>query len=114
MDNINSISNSLLNAMNIQDMRVKVASTNIASLNLVDQKGINFDYKRLLKDISAHNLDYNKLDIERYKSNIPKSLIKLDEQTFEAVAASGRYQGIAEMLNRNYGLMQLVIQGKEG
>lgn len=39
MDNINSISNSLLNAMNIQDMRVKVASTNIASLNLVDQKG---------------------------------------------------------------------------
>lgn len=45
--------------MNIQDMRVKVASTNIASLNLVDQKGVNFDYKRLLKDISAHNLDYN-------------------------------------------------------
>ncbi len=54
------------------------------------------------------------MDIERYKSNIPKSLIKLDEQTFEAVAASGRYQGIAEMLNRSYGLMQLVIQGKEG
>lgn len=100
--------------MNIQDMRVKVASTNIASFNLVDKKGINFDYKRLLKDISTHNLDYNKVDIERYKSNIPKSLIRLDEQTFEAVSASGRYQGIAEMLNRNYGLMQLVMQGKEG
>jgi flagellar basal body rod protein FlgB len=114
MNDISSISNSLLSAMNIQDMRVKVASTNIASFNLVDKKGINFDYKRLLKDISTHNLDYNKVDIERYKSNIPKSLIRLDEQTFEAVSASGRYQGIAEMLNRNYGLMQLVMQGKEG
>lgn len=113
MNDISSISNTLLSAMNIQDMRVKVASTNIASFNLVDKKGINFDYKRLLKDISTHNLDYNKVDVERYKSNIPKSLIKLDEQTFEAVSASGRYQGIAEMLNRNYGLMQLVIQGKE-
>lgn len=113
MNDISSISNTLLSAMNIQDMRVKVASTNIASFNLADKKGINFDYKRLLKDISTHNLDYNKVDIERYKSNIPKSLIKLDEQTFEAVSASGRYQGIAEMLNRNYGLMQLVIQGKE-
>lgn len=113
MNDISSISNTLLSAMNIQDMRVKVASTNIASFNLVDKKGINFDYKRLLKDISTHNLDYNKVDIERYKSNIPKSLIKLDEQTFEAVSASGRYQGIAEMLNRSYGLMQLVIQGKE-
>jgi len=113
MNDISSISNTLLSAMNIQDMRVKVASTNIASFNLVNKKGINFDYKRLLKDISTHNLDYNKVDIERYKSNIPKSLIKLDEQTFEAVSASGRYQGIAEMLNRNYGLMQLVIQGKE-
>lgn len=113
MNDISSISNTLLSAMNIQDMRVKVASTNIASFNLVDKKGINFDYKRLLKDISTHNLDYNKVDVERYKSNIPKSLMKLDEQTFEAVSASGRYQGIAEMLNRNYGLMQLVIQGKE-
>lgn len=113
MNDISSISNSLVNAMNIQNMRVNVASTNIASFNLVDQKGINFDHKRLLKDISNHNFDYNEIDVERYKSNIPKSLIKLDEQTFEAVAASGRYQGIAEMLNRNYGLMQLIIQGKE-
>ncbi len=28
-------------------------------LNLVDQKGVNFDHKRLLKDISNHNFDYN-------------------------------------------------------
>lgn len=113
MNDIASISHTLVNAMNIQDMRIKVAATNVASLNLPDSKGIFFDYKHLMKDVSLHNLAYNELNIDKYQSHIPKSLIKLDEQTFEAVTASGRYQGIAEMLNRSYGLMQLAIQGKE-
>lgn len=113
MNDIASISHTLVNAMNIQDMRVKVASMNVANLNIPDSKGIFFDYKHLMKDVSLQNLAYNKTSMSKYQSNIPISSIKLDEQTFEAVTASGRYQGIAEMLNRSYGLMQLAIQGKE-
>lgn len=113
MNDISSISHALVNAMNIQDMRIKVAATNVANINLSGTKGLFFNYKQLMKDVSLHNLVYNQIDINKYQSNIPKSSIKLDEQTFEAVTASGRYQGVAEMLNRSYGLMQLAIQGKE-
>lgn len=113
MNDIASISHTLVNAMNIQDMRVKVASMNVANLNVPGSKGIFFDYKNLMKDVSLQNLAYNQISLSKYQSNIPMSSIKLDEQTFDAVTASGRYQGIAEMLNRSYGLMQLAIQGKE-
>ncbi|MDR7016417.1 hypothetical protein [Acinetobacter sp. 3657] len=113
MNDIASISHTLVNAMNIQDMRIKVASMNVANLNVPDTKGVFFDYKRLMKDVTLQKLAYNKIDMDKYQSNMSKSLIKLDEQTFDAVTASGRYQGIAEMLNRSYGLMQLAIQGKE-
>jgi flagellar basal body rod protein FlgB len=113
MNDISSISHALVNAMNIQDMRIKVAATNVTNINLSGTKGLFFNYKQLMKDVSLHNLVYNQIDINKYQSNIPKSSIKLDEQTFEAVTASGRYQGVAEMLNRSYGLMQLAIQGRE-
>ncbi|WP_394670865.1 flagellar basal body protein [uncultured Acinetobacter sp.] len=113
MNDIASISHTLVNAMNIQDTRIKVASMNIANLNVPGGKGIFFDYKHLMKDVSLQNLAYNQISMSKYQSNLPQSSIKLDEQTFEAVTASGRYQGIAEILNRSYGLMQLAIQGKE-
>jgi len=113
MNDISSISHTLVNAMNIQDMRIKVAATNVANISLSGTSGLFFNYKQLMKDVSLHNLAYNQIDLNKYQSNIPKSSIKLDEQTFEAVTASGRYQGVAEMLNRSYGLMQLAIQGKE-
>ncbi|MHA3061125.1 hypothetical protein ACX1N5_01855 [Acinetobacter sp. ANC 4636] len=113
MNDISSISHILVNAMNIQDMRIKVAATNVANINLSGTSGLFFNYKQLMKDVSLHNLTYNQIDMNKYQSNIPKSEIKLDEQTFEAVTASGRYQGLAEILNRSYGLMQLAIQGKE-
>jgi flagellar basal body rod protein FlgB len=115
-NDISAISQILANAMSVQNMRVKVAASNIASLNLANTQGLSFDYKKVLSDISAHGKDMEQIkemDYQGYMTKLPAGSVKLDEQTLEAITASGRYQGIAEMLSRSYGIMQLAIQGRD-
>ena len=102
--------------MDIQFMRAKVASFNIANANSTSPKKLDFDFKKSIIDLSNTNNDVNFLQRSekyvKYLHSNPVTSIKIDEEILEAISASGRYQGIAEMLNRSYGIMQIVLQGR--
>lgn len=109
-------------AMNLEQLRARVAAQNIAMANVPGAPAMRVDVagamaalrgSRRDDNLFAQNLDaLARQDLDLYLRDIPTSSpLALDGEVAEMSAASGRYQALAEGVSRQFGLMQLAIKG---
>lgn len=109
-------------AMNLEQMRAKVAAHNIAMANVPGSQAMRFDSTGALAalratrgspDLFAQALQSLKLqDLDAYLQTQPTTTpLALDGEVAEMSAASGRYQALADGVSRQFALMQLAIRG---
>jgi flagellar basal body rod protein FlgB len=109
-------------AMNVEQMRAKVAAHNIAMANVPGSQAMRFDSTGALAalratrgspDLFAQALQSLKLqDLDAYLQTQPTTTpLALDGEVAEMSAASGRYQALADGVSRQFALMQLAIRG---
>ena len=109
-------------AMNLEQMRAKVAAHNIAMANVPGSQAMRFDSTGALAalratrgspDLFAQALQSLKLqDLDAYLQTQPTTTpLALDGEVAEMSAASGRYPALADGVSRQFALMQLAIRG---
>lgn len=121
MDNIFSVD--LLNwGMNKSLVTHTVARANVANVNVPDFKALKVDFSEQLNSLKIDSLsNMTHLDIvstsldEMYQSNVSSSFttgVQLEQEVAEMVKAAGKYQTLADLTSRQFGLMKLAIGGR--
>lgn len=109
-------------AMNLEQLRARVAAQNIAMANVPGAPAMRVDVAGALAAVRGSRGDDNlfaqnlealaRQDLDLYLHEIPTSTpLALDGEVAQMSAASGRYQALAEGVSRQFGLMQLAIKG---
>ena len=109
-------------ALTLQEARAKVAAANIALANTPNARAASIDINSPFALLRSELGDSAQLqrDLETLKGTPTDDLISysdvgtnlpLDAAVGEVSAASGKYQGLAEGLSRQYALMQIAIGG---
>lgn len=121
MDNIFSVD--LLNwGMNKSLVTHTVARANVANANVPDFNALKVNFSEQLNTLKTSALsDMTQLDIvntsldEMYQSNVSSSFttgVQLEQEVAEMVKAAGKYQTMADLTSRQFGLMKLAIGGR--
>ncbi len=109
-------------AMNLEQLRARVAAHNIAMANVPGATAMRVDVAGALAAArgsqhegslfaqNLHALARQDLDVYLHDSASPSALT-LDGEVAKMSAASGRFQALAEGVSRQFGLMQLAIKG---
>lgn len=122
---INEISTELLVlSMDMEAYKQQVAAVNVANVNTKGYSAQTVNFDNVLRQIStsrdrsqfAMNIDlYRTMDIEQLadiKKNDRSQSVMLDEEILASTQASGKYQAMAELLNRRLGLIRMGIKGQ--
>lgn len=122
---INEISTELLVlSMDMEAYKQQVAAVNVANVNTKGYSAQTVNFDNVLQQIStsrdrsqfAMNIDlYRTMDIEKLadiKKNDRSQSVMLDEEILASTQASGKYQAMAELLNRRLGLIRMGIKGQ--
>lgn len=122
---INEISTELLVlSMDMEAYKQQVAAVNVANVNTKGYSAQTVNFDNVLRQIStsrdrsqfAINIDlYRTMDIEQLadiKKNDRSQSVMLDEEILASTQASGKYQAMAELLNRRLGLIRMGIKGQ--
>ena len=109
-------------AMNLEQMRAKVAAHNIAMANVPGSQAMRLDSTGALAALRATRgspelfvqalQSLQQQDLDAYLQTQPTTTpLALDGEVAEMSAASGRYQALADGVSRQFALMQLAIRG---
>lgn len=109
-------------AMNLEQMRAKVAAHNIAMANVPGSQAMRLDSAGALAALRATRgspelfaqalQSLQQQDLDAYLQTQPTTTpLALDGEVAEMSAASGRYQALADGVSRQFALMQLAIRG---
>lgn len=109
-------------AMNLEQMRAKVAAHNIAMANVPGSQAMRLDSSGALAALRATRgspelfaqalQSLQQQDLDAYLQTQPTTTpLALDGEVAEMSAASGRYQALADGVSRQFALMQLAIRG---
>ena len=109
-------------AMNLEQMRAKVAAHNIAMANVPGSQAMRLDSTGALAALRATRgspelfaqalQSLQQQDLDAYLHTQPTTTpLALDGEVAEMSAASGRYQALADGVSRQFALMQLAIRG---
>ncbi|MGF1731272.1 hypothetical protein [Photobacterium kasasachensis] len=122
---INEVSTKLLVlSMDMEAYKQQVAAVNVANVNTNGYSAQSVNFDSVLRQIStsrdraqfAMNIDlYRTMDLEQLadvENNAQSQSVMLDEEILASTQASGKYQAMAELLNRRLGLIRMGIKGQ--
>lgn len=117
MDNIFSIVDLGHLGLSLERLKVGVAAENIANVHNVNylSKGVNRqEFQSLLRgeEVFRHENGLTEADIERVIQVDGKS-INLDSEVLSVTDAEIRYQAIAQMIQKKFGLLELSMGVKK-
>lgn len=107
-------------AMQVEDLRARVAANNIAMANVPGSKAMRVSAGSAMENLKENFLDttlfsqeLNSLRSEGVESFVHKTdtQISLDSEVADVSAASTRYRALADGVSRQFALMQLAIRG---
>lgn len=111
----------LRTALNIAQVKQKVAANNIASYNVNGAEKLKVDFGQLITELKNTSNEEKHLlmnEIENRWSDYEseaivkvKDEIKLDEENANVILAAGEYKMLVEGLNRKMALMKLAVSG---
>lgn len=114
--------NTLHMAMNLEQMRARVAAHNIAMANVPGSQVMRFDSVNAMAGLKSTRGDQalfaqmlsqlRAQDLNAYtQPDTSGNALSLDAEVAELSAASGQYQRLADAVSRQFALMQLAIRG---
>ncbi|RZU38505.1 flagellar basal body rod protein FlgB [Fluviicoccus keumensis] len=109
-------------AMKLEEARARVAARNIALASVPGSTALRFDSLGAQKILQAALADPEgfasavhalaRQDLQGRIRQAPEpSGISLDAEVAEVSAASGRYQALADVVSRQFAIMQMAIKG---
>jgi flagellar basal body rod protein FlgB len=110
-------------ALNMQDIRARVAGMNVANANKPNATSLRVDFAEVEAALREVARSGNEVEISRLLAAAGQELagiepategaaIRLDGEIGEIAAAGVEYQALTEALNRQFGLMRIAIAGR--
>jgi flagellar basal body rod protein FlgB len=110
-------------ALNMQDIRARVAGMNVANANKPDATALRVDFAKVEAALREVARSGNEVEISRLLVAAGQELagiepategaaIRLDGEIGDIAAAGVEYQALTEALNRQFGLMRIAIAGR--
>jgi flagellar basal-body rod protein FlgB len=110
-------------ALNLQDVRARVAGMNVANANRPDAAALRVDFAKVELALREAAHAGNEVEVSRWLAAAGQELgrvepeaggepIRLDQEIGEIAAAGVEYQALTEALNRQFGLMRIAIAGR--
>ncbi len=112
-------------ALGMQELRARVASTNIANAGVADARAMRVDFGGVETTLTqamapqagsegstASALKQMADELPGLTATASSDPIQTDAQVAEMVAAGASYQALGEALSRHFGLMRLAISGR--
>jgi flagellar basal-body rod protein FlgB len=110
-------------AMNLQDLRARVASMNVANAGKPDAAALRVDFAKVEAALREVSRAGNEAEAVRWLATATDALretepqqgidpIRLDSEIGDISTAGIQYQALTEALNRQFGLMRIAIAGR--
>jgi flagellar basal-body rod protein FlgB len=110
-------------AMNLQDLRARVASMNVANAGKPDATALRVDFAKVEAALREVSRAGNEAEAVRWLATATDALratepeqgidpIRLDSEIGDISTAGIQYQALTEALNRQFGLMRIAIAGR--
>ena len=118
MDNLFSVIEVAKVGLMLEKAKVEVSTMNIASIHNPSYQAKEINFEKMIAEIDSLNNSEDKsnsqfvIDVEAISDDKVDREINLDQEVSRLTDAELRYQTLAQVIQKKFGLMDLIIGGK--